>query len=190
MAVLPLFFSDMATLALALRFSTVQEGSAEYALFKEAVKKARIKIYQQLGTSTVASLVALPSEDNPTTESGIQRSAANRVEFLLVRLDMLRSLPVLFMDASASSREVWNQEPLARQNPGSPALEAEIRRVESEIATLFATLEDGLTETSGSTVQGGSYGNELDYDEFPLPATRSIQGGVLPGGQLFAGGLR
>ena len=187
MAVAPLFFADMSTLALALRFSTVQEGSAEYALFREAVKKARIKIYQQLGTSVVTDLVALPSEDNPTTESGIQRSAANRVEFLLVRLDMLRNLPVLFMDASASSREVWNQEPLARQNPGSPALEAEIRRIETEIATLFATLEDGLTETSGSTVQGSSYGNELDYDQFPLPATRSIQGGMLTGGTVLGG---
>lgn len=173
MAVAPTFIASMAVLKQQLRLSGTV-GTDALAVIDSAVVKARKRIAATLGAATVIALQGLAYDENAITENALRRARANDLELSLVRVHCLRMMPVLFMQNSGGTKEVWNNEAATRA--ADPLfLSKEIARIEAEIVEDFAVLaEGGLTEVGG--VQGGC----IEPDALSNPAisvSRSIQGG-------------
>lgn len=172
MSVTPLFISDMPTLKKRLRLSGAAQGDA-LAIIDSATETARVLIFDSLGASRVNVLLGKPYTENAVTTDGIQRIKANNLELLIIRRDLLRRMPVLFMDSSGAKRESWNDEGFTRR--------AEQRELQAEITRLDQEIVDALTDlatdsvSSPSTVQGGIMCRPTVCS--PLSLTGSIQDG-------------
>ncbi len=133
----PLFVASEAALKSALRLSAVPASALDTeAIIDEAILRARIRFYRDLGAVRTNELVALPYTDQPTTEGGVIRALANTVEVKMVKCQLLRDLPNTFMDASGDVNSRWNEE----APTGSSDLEAELARCENEIVAALVDL--------------------------------------------------
>lgn len=135
MPVAPLFVADMDTLKARLRLTGAAQPDA-LAQIDEAVEWVRVAIYDEeegLGLSLVNELLGIPYVENATTLQDLRRTQANNLELAWVRLRLLCVMPTLFHDASGSSLDTWNEEPLTRRSERGlremkAALEKEIRK--------------------------------------------------------------
>lgn len=140
MPVAPLFVVDMATLRARLRLSGAAQSDA-LAQIDEAVEWVRVALYNEetgLGLTRVNELLAVAYVENATTSADLVRTQANNLEQVYVRLRLLKVLPMLFMDASGSTHDTWNEEPLTRK--GQRSLEKEIASLEDEVLEAIADL--------------------------------------------------
>lgn len=136
MAVVPLFFADMATLKSNLRLSNIPTGKDALTIIDQAVQEVRVGFYEKLGAATITTLLATVHVDNPTTTAEVSRARANATEVAWVKLLLICRLPIMFVDGSAHVRESWNDEGLTRR-----ALDSELRKIK---ALLNQQVEDGL----------------------------------------------
>lgn len=173
MAVAPVFIADMPTLKGQLRLTGAVLPDA-LTMIDTATQWARIYIYRELGVDRVAAIVALTYSDNPTTADGITRNKANAVELALVKIYLLRSMPTLFMDASASKQQAWNTEGFLRGTSPSDT-QNEIARLQNDIDLWLQelTADDGVTQGYAS---GGAITVCQPCDS-PIRVGRSLQGG-------------
>lgn len=149
MAVEPLFVADMDTLKSRLRLSGAAQDDA-LAQIDQAVEDVRVGFYddvQGLGVTQVTTLLAIDYAENATTAEDLLRTRANNLEVTWVRLLLMRRMPTLFMDASGSTLDTWNEEPLTRKSGRD--LSAEIKRLESEVAVGLAYLGAGDDDDVG-----------------------------------------
>ncbi len=140
MAIAPLFVADLATLKARLRMTGASESDA-LSQFDGAVEDVRLLLYdetQGLGLALVTTLLAIVFVENATTAEALKRTRANSLETKWVRLLLLRRMPTLFMDASAVTREAWNDEPFTRS--GGRTLRDEISAIETQIKNDLAVL--------------------------------------------------
>jgi hypothetical protein len=114
MAVKPLFIADMPTVEAVLRLSGVPESSDAQVIIDEGVLQARMAFVQALTQAGVNAIRAIPYVDDPQTEDQNKRMLANLTESMLVRLHLMRTLPVLFLDSSQKDEQLWNEEGLFR----------------------------------------------------------------------------
>lgn len=160
MPVAPLFVASMAALKLALRLDGAKTAGAA-AVIDQAVEDVRIKLYQRLGATRTAALVATAYAQNPTTDAGVLRSLCNTVETKWVKLFLLRALPTLFLDGSGVKQQVWNDEaPFATRTSD---LEREIKRLEAEIEEALSALQADADEDAGNGVQAAT----IEPEELP-----------------------
>jgi len=138
----PLFVADEATLKSALRLSAVPASALDTeAIIDEAILRARLRFYRDLGTARTNALVALPYTVTPTTDDEVLRALANTVEVKMVKCQLLRDLPNTFMDASGDVNARWNEEAPTRER-GSFELNDELARCEQEIVAALVDLAD------------------------------------------------
>ena len=136
----PLFVADEATLKSALRLSAVPASALDTeAIIDEAILRARLRFYRDLGVARTNVLVALPYTVLPTTEDEVLRALANTVEVKMVKCQLLRDLPNTFMDASGDVNSRWNEEAPTRER-GSFELGDELARCEQEIVAALTDL--------------------------------------------------
>ena len=136
----PLFVADEPTLKSALRLSSVPASALDTeAIIDEAILRARLRFYRDLGVARTNVLVALPYTALPTTEDEVLRALANTVEVKMVKCQLLRDLPNTFMDASGDVNARWNEEAPTRER-GSFELDAELARCELEIVAALTDL--------------------------------------------------
>jgi len=148
MPVAPLFVADMTTLKARLRLSGAAQSDA-LAQIDEAVEWVRVALYDEergLGLTKVNEILAVAYVENATTSADLVRTQANNLEQIYVRLRLLKVLPMLFMDASGSTHDTWNEEPLTRK--GQRALEKEIEALQKEVEEAIADLL-GDTDSTG-----------------------------------------
>lgn len=148
MAVTPLFLANTATLLSKLRLTGVKGDGA--AIVDEVIQQVRLGFYDFLGTSRVAAIVAITASDTPATEDELTRFRANLAESMWTRLLLMRRLPMLFMDASDKTQEIWDQEGLTRY-ASRVELDAEVERLERELNDLLNDLT-GEEEPDESTI--------------------------------------
>lgn len=130
----PLFIADEATLKAKLRLSAVPTSATDTeSIFDEAILRARVRFYRELGVARTNTIVALPFSETPTTEDQVIRALANTVEVRMVYAELLRLLPNTFMDASGDVNHRFNEEAPLRERGGFE-LGEELRRIESAIA--------------------------------------------------------
>lgn len=138
MAVEPLFVEDMPALKAAMRLTGAVSPDA-LAMIDIAVQEVRFGFYKALEADRVAELLAITFAENPTSEDGLLRMLANTVEVAWVKMLLMRAMPVLFMDTSSSTQQIWNQEGLTRN-----------MNTMAEIKALMASVDQGLIDLGGA----------------------------------------
>ena len=141
MPVQPLFNADLDTVKARLRLSGVEVGSNADDLIQKALEDVRINLFDEnrgLGEATVLALRAVTFVENSLLPAELARTKANNLEITWTRLLLLRKMPMLFMDGSTTTHEMWNEEPLTRA--GARQVEAEISRLEDEVISAVADL--------------------------------------------------
>lgn len=112
-----------------------------------AIKSARVRFYKALGAARATAISGYAHADAPTSENDIVRANAEGLELKMIRMELLRTMPTAMLDSGAG-RDRWNTEGILN-DPGI-ANDAEINRLESEIATGLADLEgDDEEDDSG-----------------------------------------
>lgn len=119
MATAPLFVADLATLKPKLRLSGVPSTSDADDIVNEAILVTRQKFYRELGSPRIAELVAMPFTETPTTNDEILRAVANSTEVLIVRCELMRTMPMMFMDGNAQQDQIMQDEALFRDSTSS-----------------------------------------------------------------------
>jgi hypothetical protein len=136
----PLYVADLDTLKAKLRLTKLPADSAANDLLDESILDARVEFHRRLGATRVGQIGALAFVANPTTADEILRALANTVEVKLVRVRLMRTLPVLFQDSSGEANRAWDEEAPFRE-AGLSSLDKEIKRLEDEIEEAFQILE-------------------------------------------------
>lgn len=154
MAVSTLFLADMTLLRAQLRLTGVPTSSDANDILDAAVLVARTGFYRELGSARVAVLVAMSSVDAPDSDNEILRKIAEQTEFQWVRMELMRTLPMLFMDGSGNRDQIWNDEGAFRQ-ASTRHLETERKRIQAEIKQNLVMLK--ATETIGTEKTVGSW---------------------------------
>lgn len=136
----PLFVASETVLKAALRLSAVPATALDTeAIIDEAILRARLRFYRDLGATRTNELAALVFTELPTTDEEVLRALANTVEVKMVKCQLLRDLPNTFMDASGDVNSRWNEEAPTRERGGGE-FEDELRRCESEIVAALVDL--------------------------------------------------
>ena len=157
MAVTPLFVADLDLLKSKLRLSGAQEGDATEVI-AQAVLDARTEFYHILGSFLVNSLVSVTPTDTPSTDDELNRTLAESTEVLMVRVNLMRVLPTMFLDSAGSAHKAWNEEGITRDS-GRSDLRRYIKETTNTIRTNLSRLGGGPT---GGSVQGGAMGPDDD----------------------------
>ncbi len=149
MAVKPLFIADMAALEAAMRLTGVPTVSDAKTIIDEGVLQARMSFVKALTQTRVNTLKGYAYTDDPSTDEENLRMIANLTESMLVRLHLMRTLPVLFMDSAEKDEQAWNEEGLFR-NKSPFDLEHEKNALKADIRDNLALLigEDEMGQLS------------------------------------------
>lgn len=128
----PLFMPSGEALRKALRLSQVPDQNDATAQIDAGIEASKVRFFQALGETRIASLQAIAYTTNPKTASDYLRVLAASTEVKIVRSQLLRVMPTLFMDGS-SRVQTWNEEAAFRD--GSTVLEKrdELKRLDQEI---------------------------------------------------------
>lgn len=163
MAVQPVFMPDRASLLARVRLG---EDDAPAGVVDQAMEEVRLWLYNAnygLGRTLIASLLTLPTVENPSTEDEITRATANTLEVLLVKRELLQALPTLFMDAGGT-HEAWNQEQFTRQAD----VRSQVDALNAKIMDLLQVLQDEADEAGNVSVAA------IEPDETPPSPGDSI----------------
>lgn len=152
----PYFNADLDTLKAKLRLECLPDRSSANPILDDGVLWARLQIFRRLGLARSTALKALTYNENPTTDDEVLRALANQVECKLVKVYLIRHLPVRFADSNGDALAEWNSEALFRElGPGS--IEDMVMRIETQCEEDFQLLEgeESLgTETTLRTFDG------------------------------------
>lgn len=110
MAVAPLFAVDMPAIKSELRLSGIELGSDAARIVDRGVMSARVGMYQRLGLSIVAEMIALVDIDAPTTLAEVRRKACTLMEIEWVRRELVETMPVMVADAGGDAQQLFNDE--------------------------------------------------------------------------------
>jgi len=179
----PLFVTDEPTLKERLRLSAVPATALDTeAIIDEAILRARVRFYTDLGADRANELAAISFSETPTTDEGILRALAFTTEVKLVYRELLRLLPNAFMDASGDVNHRWQEEAPVRER-GAFELDEEIKRIENEIADAMMKLA-APNDTQGDQVQtfDGTPDEQTSFPENTPRVGMSLKGsrGVNP----------
>lgn len=143
MAINSLFFQNVNALKATLRLSGTANSDG-LAIIDAAIQQTRVGFYDTLGALRISQLLALTLTENPTDIDGILRLKASLCESSWVRMLLLRKMPLLFIDGSSKTREIWNEEALTREAQ---------KDIDSEIARLATEIQDFLTDLASGTAE-------------------------------------
>lgn len=136
----PLFVVDLDTLKQKLRLTGIVADSDADLVFQEALLTVRRGFYDRLGLTAIATIEAITFTEDPDTDDEYRRLLANVVEVKWVRLQCLKTMPVVFMDGSGDTLEQWNKEAAFRQGPMP---EKEWKRLEQDLEDALVLLAGG-----------------------------------------------
>lgn len=141
MATVPLFVADLDTLKAKLRLSGVAAPSGAEEIINEAILTVRAGFYRDLGKSRIDTLLAISFTETPETNDEILRATASLTEVKWVRSELIRTLPMLFMDGNAQQAQIYHDEAAFR--------DASQRQLDAERERLLADVRDNLDVLSG-----------------------------------------
>ena len=173
MVTTPTFIATTSLLQKQLRLSGLHKAGDGEAIFQSAMLEVKTGFIRELGSARVAVLVALSFSENPTTADQALRSVANQTELKWVRAVLIRTLPTLFLDASADKSQVWEDEGAFRSTPAGQ-LDVERERLENDVEINMGLLSAEESIGSEATIR--------------LESPQQTAVDPLPGGTLFGGG--
>lgn len=147
----PLFVPSLAELQSKLRLGGLPDEADSVEILNEGIQTARVAFFRRLGSGTLDSLAAVSYAAEPSTNDEYLRLVAANTEVLLVRVFLMRTMPVLFRDSSGDALQSWNDEGVIREAPEGLDLDTLIRSLEDQISEnmeLLAGEESAGAETS------------------------------------------
>ncbi len=116
----PLFIANIDELKANLRLSgaSTLSGSDFDTLLDQAIRKVRLTFRRRLGQQRIETIQGYAQDSSPIdpdTDHEYYREMAELAEIDMVKLELTYLLPMLFMDASAGNREVYNDEAVFRK---------------------------------------------------------------------------
>jgi hypothetical protein len=148
-AVEPMFVPTKLELRKALRMSKISDDSDALSMIDAAIQSASVLFYRTLGPARIASLQAIAYPKAPTSDTEFLRVLAAATEIKVVRAELLRTIPTMFMDGSIAEKS-WQEEAGFRYN-SNLALRDELKRLEVEIQGALAQLV-AMQLTAGGAV--------------------------------------
>ncbi len=152
MATAPLFIADLTTLKSKLRLSGIAAASDADDIVNEAILLVRAGFYRELGAAQVTATLALSFTETPTTNDQILRAVANSTEVKWVRVELMRMLPMAFMDGNADQAQIFQDEALFR-DASARQLDQERIRLETEIQQNLDLLRGSEELATESTIR-------------------------------------
>lgn len=149
----PVFVPTMADLRKRLRLTGIPADADAISMISDAALTVREAIYSRLGTR-IELIMALPRTTNPVTPDEHMRILAEITEIKMVRLELLRTMPVLFQDGSGTAQQAWSDNSTLR--------DARPLQMDKEISRLQAEIEENLEKLEGTD----SPGNETTISVF------------------------
>lgn len=146
MAVSPVFVASTAVLKSKLRLSGVAATSDADDIIDDVILTVRTRLYKELGASRINSLKAITYVENPETANQLLRAEANIVETKACKAELMRALPMMFMDGNASQGQIYHDEAAFR--------EASQMQLNEERTRLLTDVELGLESLRGSSDPG------------------------------------
>ena len=143
----------MTQLKKSLRLSAISavQGDAN-TMIETATNQARLRFFDYLGSDRINAINAITFVEAPTTSDQYTRLRANQCEILIVRVWLLRTMPVLFRDDRSTGQQSWNEEGLTR-DISEKLLAQEIDRLETEINEMLEALGEGENDGETSNVK-------------------------------------
>lgn len=173
MALQPLFIIDIDTVKERLRLSGVPSDRDAQRLIEEAVRSVRVGFYRYLTESRVLTILATAEIENPTTGAGAIRQLASVTELKWIRYELMRTIPTLFFDSSASAHQSWQEDQAMLRGVSSSEKDMELKRLWLEISSALGLLEGDVqipeeTSVKAFVVQDTPYvirriGNSLTW---------------------------
>lgn len=172
----PLYQPSRDQLLADLRLSDAETDGTAQSLINAAIRRARVTFYRRLGVSPATTIAGYTYSEAPTTTNGVLRLQASELEAMLVRRDLLRTLPVLFEDAAAEGGRVFQGEEPFHESTSDRR--KEIERLDNDIEEAFALLTADVT--LGEDGAMNTFVSEFD------PGTNPT-GDRIPGNRFFTG---
>lgn len=116
-----------------------------------AVRSAKTRLWRDIGKGALDTLRSYPVNQNPVTDAENLRELAAHVERLIVRRDLLETMPIAFKGQSANFLDEWNAEGAFRNMDGFERSRA-IKSIEEEIGKCIDLLKQ--TTLSGESTVG------------------------------------
>lgn len=149
-ATLPLFYPELASLRKDLRLTGADTTGNDFEnILETSLLQVRVGFNTRLGPTRVAELVAITYSPNPTTENEILRAIARVCEARWVRLVLMDLLPTLFMDASGSAQQDYNEQAAFRSTDTDQRAEERGRlqvQIDEWLAILAGEVQLGDTD--------------------------------------------
>lgn len=117
---LPLFVTDtsgtpdLSEMKARMRLTGIVVDSNAEQIMHSVIAGVRGRLYGRLGVTTVAAVLATNPVVAPTTSTAIIRMIAYECEVLMVIVDLMCRLPMVFMDNSSGTDEIYNNEGVFR----------------------------------------------------------------------------
>jgi hypothetical protein len=164
----PLFIANIDELKANLRLSgasTLPGTDFDY-LLDQAIRKARLVFRRRLGQKRIETVQGYSQDSSPIdpdTDHEYYREMAELAEIDMVKLELTYLLPMLFMDAGASNREVYNDEAAFRK-----AVQEDLKALRSQ---LKAVIDQNLRGLNTLDISGPNANNffSIGPDEPTLP---------------------
>lgn len=167
----PLFVADVATLKSKIRLSGVPSTSDADDIINEAVLTVRAGFYRELGSTQIAAIQGITFVEDPASDDEVKRAVANVTEVKWVKAELMRAMPLMFMDGNAQQDQIFQDEALFR-DASQRQLDQERIRLENEVEQAMELLRGDASIGSEGSIRIDSPTESqavVDTTRYPAP---------------------
>jgi len=114
-------------------------------MIEDAIQDARVELYKSttLGSSLIATIKATATPENATTEAQLRRTQANLAEIKMIKIRLVQSMPMFFIDSLPIAQKSWNEENIMTPVVDPAKLKDYLRGMQDQIDEALAELRGG-----------------------------------------------
>lgn len=169
----PLFSPDRAYLIAGIRLRDVPTEANAQEVIDEAILSVKASFYRRLGQDRIDAIKSVSFTRNPNSEAEYLRLLAQTTETKAVRMELMRTMPMSFMDGNVTD-QIWQKEAAFRAATGA-ALASEQKQLRLEIDQALEVLAGKVELTEEQRAKVMVFEAEEDDSE----DIGGCQGGVL-----------
>lgn len=152
----PLFCPSREYLVKGLRLRDLPTDVNAQDLINESILAVRASFYRRIGLEGITAVQAIAFTKHPATASDYRRLLAQTTETKWVRLELMRIMPMQFVDGSAADQS-WQHEAAFRSATGAQVA-AEIKQLRAEIDAALDIIAGNAEATESLDIKIQTYG--------------------------------
>lgn len=172
-AIQPLFSPTRAYLVSGIRLRDVPSETNAQDVIDEAINTVKANFYRRLGKERIEAIKTVAFTRTPSTDEEYLRLLAQTTETKWTRLELMRTLPMSFMDGNVTDQQ-WQNEAAFRAATGA-ALASEQKQLRNEIDMAMDVLAGTSEITDEQRARVIVFEGEATSDDDDC----GIRGGVL-----------